>query len=456
MTLPRGFVKFRRDALAAEMRDRIKKALTVYPIATSSFSESDTVIRMWAEDAEMLAVPRGFFINHLYQKYIDDFDFVPSIGGQLRETNPIIPRPGQDKVIEEACAKLLATPFSGVILQMQTGAGKTPTSLEVARRLGLKVVVVAHNTVLFDQWTTEIEKFFPEWQIGRIQGDRCVIEGKDIVLGTLQSLALKDYPREVYDSFGTLICDEVHICGAPEFSKVFGKFAPKYMIGLTGTLKRKDGAEPVFMSGIGKVISGMKDVEILKPTVYYVDTQFAWVNVHGSDQALDRQKPRFLKSIILSPERNELIIRNALKAADAGRSVLILSERVAHVDALASEIRRRDPAKTVGVLTGSVKRQDREDARNAQILCATVQLLGTGFNEPRLDVLIFATPIQEVTQSVGRILRHHPNKKDPLVIDFVDSKSNLGMILARSRRKKYSEKSWKQVGEEVFLNRRDK
>lgn len=454
MSLPRGYVKFRRDALGPELRDRIKKALTVYPMATSSFSDENTVIRMWSETDEMLAVPRGFFIQNLYKKYIDDFEFVPALGSQLRDTTPITPRPGQDKIIEQAFNQITATPFGGAILQMQTGAGKTPTSLELARRLGLKIIVVAHNTVLFDQWTTEVERFFPNWQIGRIQGDRCVVEGKDIVLGTLQSLALKDYPPEIYNAFGTLIVDEVHICGAPEFSKVFGRFAPKNMIGLTGTLKRKDGAESVFMQGIGKVISGMKDVEILKPTVYWVDTQFAWVNVYGSDQALDRQKPRFLKSIIMSPERNEVIIRNAIKAAKAGRNVLILSERVSHVDALAGEIRRRDPSVTVGVMTGSVKKGEREDARTAQIICATVQLLGTGFNEPRLDVLIFATPIQEVTQSVGRILRQHPNKKDPIVIDFVDSKSTLGMILARSRRKKYGEKNWKTIGDDVFLTKR--
>ena len=43
------------------------------------------------------------------------------------------------------------------------------------------------------QWIERIEQFLPTAKVGRIQGSIIDIEGKDIVIGMLQSLSMKDY-----------------------------------------------------------------------------------------------------------------------------------------------------------------------------------------------------------------------------------------------------------------------
>jgi len=57
-----------------------------------------------------------------------------------------------------------------------------------------------------------------------------------------------------------------------------------------------------------------------------------------------------------------------------------------------------------------------------QIILATYQLASEGFNVPSLNTIIFASPISDIQQSIGRILREIPEKRKytPLCIDIFD------------------------------------
>jgi superfamily II DNA or RNA helicase len=46
-----------------------------------------------------------------------------------------------------------------------------------------------------NQWLERIQQFLPGARVGRIQGQQIDVEGKDIVIGMLQSLSMKEYGR---------------------------------------------------------------------------------------------------------------------------------------------------------------------------------------------------------------------------------------------------------------------
>ena len=50
---------------------------------------------------------------------------------------------------------------------------------------------------LLNQWIERIEQFIPNAKVGKIQGKVIDVEGKDIVIGMLQSLSMKEYPEEL-------------------------------------------------------------------------------------------------------------------------------------------------------------------------------------------------------------------------------------------------------------------
>jgi superfamily II DNA or RNA helicase len=442
MSMNTGLVRVPKSELGLMARELIKKELTVFPVSTTSFNLTPEPIRLWREDQTHIYVPRGYFWENM-RRFDPSWEFGFSEGAcELPPVTPITPREGQEAVIAAAVESLQRYPFGGVIIEAQVGAGKTVLSLEAARRLGRKILVVVHTSVLMDQWIGEIKRFFPEWSVGKIRGETIDTENNQICVGMLQSLSMKDdYPEWLYREFGTIICDEIHVCGSAEFKNVLFKFALKYFIGVSGTLNRADRAENVFKFGLGPVVKGQK-IKSLVPTIYFVDTKYVGKGINIKDYSRDKHK--MLADICSSPARNTLIVNNAVKAALAGRHVLVLSERVAHVEELYSMIREQlDSAFIkVGKMVGSSKKEVRDYAQDAQVLIATSQLLAVGFNNPRLDTLIFATPMQSVVQPVGRVIRQHPEKKPPLVIDLVETSSKGARILAKSRAKKYREKGW--------------
>ena len=80
-------------------------------------------------------------------------------------------------------------------------------------------------------------------------------------------------------------------------------------------------------------------------------------------------------------------------------------------------------------------------------LVATGSLIGEGFDFPRLDTLIMATPVSfrsVVEQYAGRLNRNYAGKKDVIVFDYVDSHIPMFERMYGKRLKAY-----KQIGYEI-------
>jgi len=84
----------------------------------------------------------------------------------------------------------------------------TVIALNLVSQLKKKALIVVHKEFLLNQWIERIKMFLPTAQVGRIQGKTFDIAGKDIVIGMLQSLSMKTYDEDAFDSFGTTIIDE--------------------------------------------------------------------------------------------------------------------------------------------------------------------------------------------------------------------------------------------------------
>jgi superfamily II DNA or RNA helicase len=69
-----------------------------------------------------------------------------------------------------------------------------------------------------------------------------------------------------------------------------------------------------------------------------------------------------------------------------------------------------------------MKQEQLNVSSGKQIILATFQLASEGFNVPTLNTVIFASPISDIQQSIGRILRERPEDRKyiPLCIDISD------------------------------------
>ena len=145
-------------------------------------------------------------------------------------------------------------------------------------------------------------------------------------------------------------------------------------------------------------------------------------------------------------DRNALIFDDILHALDAGRSPVVITERTAHLDALATRLERF--AKHVVVLRGGWRQaaaRDRPTARfdpgtEERVIVATGRYLGEGFDDARLDTLFLTMPIAwkgAVTQYAGRLHRLHHAKREVVIYDYVDDNVPVLARMAAKRRTAY-------------------
>jgi superfamily II DNA or RNA helicase len=114
-----------------------------------------------------------------------------------------------------------------------------------------------------NQWVERITEFLPTARIGRIQGSIVSIENKDIIIGMLQSLSMKDYTSSLFETFGFTILDEVHHKSSEVFSNALFKIVTRYMVGLSATMERKDGTTDIFKMFLGGVANHLEITSLL-------------------------------------------------------------------------------------------------------------------------------------------------------------------------------------------------
>jgi hypothetical protein len=139
--------------------------------------------------------------------------------------------------------------------------------------------------------------------------------------------------------------------------------------------------------------------------------------------------------------RNDLIVHHILRALKADRRILVLSERLKHLDVLKAAVEflwdgDADKLK-IGRYVGGMKDAEIEVSKTCNLLFGTVQYAKEGLDDPSLDTLFLTTPKSDVEQAAGRILRRDEDKKPPFIIDFVDDKTGPCIGFHKRRRKQY-------------------
>jgi superfamily II DNA or RNA helicase len=131
--------------------------------------------------------------------------------------------------------------------------------------------------------------------------------------------------------------------------------------------------------------------------------------------------------ISANPERTRRIADDVLAELAAGRFALVLTERRAHLDALAALLRDAalEPVKLHGGMGVRARRRAEQllAGDEPRIVLATGRYIGEGFDDPRLDTLVLAMPIAwsgTMTQYAGRLDRHHADKREIRILDYVD------------------------------------
>jgi len=414
-SLSKNGYKIKKSDLTPKVVKEIKDELSVKPHSFNRSQNNDSSFQVFLESPKKLYLPRFYGIKRfgvpteLKMEQGSDIDI--KFNGDLRP---------EQKPIEQIYLKN-AEEKGGGIISLKCGGGKTVLALHIISMLKKKTIVIVHKDFLMTQWRDRILEFLPDARIGKIQQDTVDIEDKDIVLSMVQSLSMKEYPEDTFESFGLAVFDECHHLGAEVFSRSMQKVSSKYMLGLSATPKRKDGLSKVFEWYMGDIV--YKDekknedyAEVQLVECEFTDTEYCKEEINFRKEPC---MPKMINNICEFKPRTDLIIELTKKHQKEGRYVLILSDRREHLNLMYKML----DGFSRGFYVGGMKPDELRESQEQDILLATFSMASEGMDIPKLNTVILASPKSDVEQSVGRIFRQKADvrKFHPLIIDIQDT-----------------------------------
>lgn len=329
----------------------------------------------------------------------------------------------------------------GVIVS-PPGTGKTIIGLEIIVEKRQPALIIVHRKQLFDQWLERIQNFLkiPKKEIGQI-GNQKNKTGKVITIAMIQSLARIDDFSQLSNAFGTIIIDECHHIPAKSFREAIVKFNAFFLYGLTATPKRKTNDEKLIFVYIGNILHQVNQQEFLAKSNIQTEINIIQTNLYAPfDYKVDHYET-ISRILVHDTQRNSMIIKDIEENVNRFKTILILSERKAHVDIL--NLYLKDKYETI-----TIHGDDSESSRKSKIaqikqghfkiVISTGQYFGEGIDISNLECLFIVYPFAfegKLIQYIGRIQR---SEKRPVIFDYRDVKIDYFEKMFKQRKRYYN------------------
>jgi len=340
------------------------------------------------------------------------------------------------------------------LLNCCVGSGKTEIAIEMIRRRQTYSAFLVHRKELLYQAKERIEKRLGI-KVGQV-GDG-VVDLQPVTVMMFQALSryieddkelmVKDAfaleedtteiknIKEILGMFSFIVVDESAHVPARTFYKVVTAFDNcRFRYGLSASVDRDDGQEKAIYAGVGSIIHRITASELIKRK-FLVPPKIKVLRLERKIYHGDRYQTVYKDYITDNEKRNGIIVEQIVKLAREGRKILVLVDRIKHGETLQKMLKEysvnlENPVnirleKVKGELSTKIRNKVMSDFKGGELDCviATASLYQEGVDIPIADALIVAgggKSRTKVRQMVGRVIRTHPDKKDAVVIDFLD------------------------------------
>lgn len=353
------------------------------------------------------------------------------------------------------------------ILDAATAFGKTVVSSYLIAQKKVSTLILVTRVTLLEQWEKELERFLDvqeelptyETKTGRIRKRKKAIGvlhgSKDTTTGIIDiamvgSAYRKGQLHPKLKEYGMVIVDECHHAASETTMQVLNNVRAKTVYGVSATPERIDYKSKSNYMLLGPIRHrfSAREQNMQNGLNLHVYPRFTrTVPPLTEDEKTDIHKD--YKVICDDMLRTEVIANDVRTAVQQGRTPLVLSRFKSLASSLYGQL--KDVADHVVYLHGDLTSSERHQAmeelerisdNESLILISIGNLMGEGFNYPRLDTLFLTTPIRsdnDLTQYTGRITRKYDGKKDALIYDYVDRNIRSFEHMYTSRLKTYQQ-----------------
>ncbi len=336
---------------------------------------------------------------------------------------PPAPRPVQ----RDALAALEQTRLQGFrrgLVVMATGLGKTwLAAFDAARPQFRRVLFVAHREEILRQSLDVFRRVQPDADLGMYYGGEKQPDAH-VLFASVQTLA-GNLHRFSPDRFDYVVVDEFHHAAARSYRRVIDHFQPAFLLGLTATPNRMDGADLLALCSDNLVYEcplteGVERGD-LSPFRYFGiadDVDYTPIPWRGG---------RFDLAVLTEAVETQERAQHALDVwrDKGGGRTIAFCVTVTHAD-FTAEFFRRNGVAAVAVHSGPtsaprVGSVERLRAGELQVIC-TVDVFNEGLDVPEVDTVLMLRPTDSPVvflQQLGRGLRRSDSKDALTAIDFI-------------------------------------
>ena len=307
-----------------------------------------------------------------------------------------------------------------VLMQAPTGFGKTVCAGKLMHQLSLKdnrVLVTVHREELQEQFYRTLAAVGLADDVGLIAGGLAEQSWRPHQIASVFTLARRLERTRLRPTF--IIVDEAHHATANTWSKILGRWPKAYVLGMTATPERPDGAGlGVHFDSlvIGPSTRELIDLGRLAP--------YRIFRLEGVDSSGIRKHSDFVRKELDSRADGRAIasIVRAVEEHANDKRTLIFSVSVRASELVAHQLREKGlRAEHFDGNTDKTKRRQLvRDFKAGELdqLCS-VDLVNEGFDVEGCDCVVLARPTNSIVlylQQIGRALRYQEGKT-ALILD---------------------------------------
>ncbi len=346
-------------------------------------------------------------------------------GSKDPEEGPPVPNAVQELALV-GLRKTRQDGFSRAMVVMATGLGKTYLAAFDARAAGAQTVLfVAHREEILAQAQRTFTRVFPEATAGLYTGTDRTHEAQ-LLFASVQTLSRSAHLASFHEEqFDYVVVDEFHHAAAATYRRVIAQFKPRFLLGLTATPDRTDGADiralcdenEVFAFHLFDAVSH----GYLCPFTYYgiIDSTVDYREIPWRNGQFD---PNTLEHKLATINRADHAFREWSEKRQSRTLAFCVSRT--HADFMAARFRARGVnAIAVHGASPTARAEALAMLEQAEVdLIFSVDLFSEGVDLPTIDTILMLRPTESrvlFLQQLGRGLRPAEGKERLVILDFI-------------------------------------